>query len=95
MSNVSRSRGVAKSRQAPTLLFALTGHVAALDPSWSSRPSQAARTVLPGKVYMPYGQIGHRRRIELEDKAKVVPSDWGTESLPRLLFCLSLFETNG
>ena len=25
---------------------------------------------------------GHRRRIELEDKAKVVASDWGTESLP-------------
>ena len=24
----------------------------------------------------------HRRRIELEDKAKVVASDWGTESLP-------------
>ena len=24
----------------------------------------------------------HRRRIELEDKAKVVLSDWGTESLP-------------
>ena len=23
----------------------------------------------------------HRRRIELEDKAKVVASDWGTESL--------------
>ena len=25
----------------------------------------------------------HRRRIELEDKAKVVVSFWGTESLPR------------
>ena len=25
----------------------------------------------------------HRRRIELEDKAKVAASDWGTESLPR------------
>ena len=25
----------------------------------------------------------HRIRIELEDKAKVVASDWGTESLPR------------
>ena len=24
-----------------------------------------------------------RKRIELEDKAKVVTSDWGTESLPR------------
>ena len=27
--------------------------------------------------------LNHRRRIELEDKAKVVASDWGTESLPR------------
>ena len=35
----------------------------------------------------------HRRRIDLEDIAKVVTSDWGTESLPRLLF--GLFETNG
>ena len=26
--------------------------------------------------------VQHRRRIELEDKAKVVASDWGTESLP-------------
>ena len=25
----------------------------------------------------------HRSRIELKDKAKVVVSDWGTESLPR------------
>ena len=25
----------------------------------------------------------HRRRIELEDKAKVIASDWGTESLPQ------------
>ena len=24
----------------------------------------------------------HRRRIVLEDKAKVIASDWGTESLP-------------
>ena len=24
----------------------------------------------------------HRRRIELEDKAKVVGSDWGKEALP-------------
>ena len=31
----------------------------------------------------------HRRRIELEDKAKVVPSVLGTESLPRKLFCLA------
>ena len=30
----------------------------------------------------------HRRRIELEDKAKVVASDWGTESLSSELFCL-------
>ena len=28
-------------------------------------------------------QYTHRRRIELEDKAKVIASDWGTESLPR------------
>ena len=31
-----------------------------------------------------YGFVGmniHRRRIYLEDKAKVVASDWGTESL--------------
>ena len=28
-------------------------------------------------------RLAHRRRIELEDKAKVVASDWGTESLPR------------
>ena len=27
--------------------------------------------------------VNHRRRIELEDKAKVVTPDWGTESLPR------------
>ena len=27
--------------------------------------------------------LQHRRRIELEDKAKVAASDWGTESLPR------------
>ena len=26
-------------------------------------------------------QPNHRRRIELEDKAKVLASDWGTESL--------------
>ena len=32
----------------------------------------------PHVVY--YGE--HRRRIELEDKAKVVMSDWGTESMP-------------
>ena len=25
----------------------------------------------------------HRRRIDLEDKAKVVPYAWGAESLPR------------
>ena len=29
----------------------------------------------------------HRWRIELEDKAKVVPSVWWTESLPGYLFC--------
>ena len=27
--------------------------------------------------------LTHRRRIELKDKAKVVMSVWGTESLPR------------
>ena len=37
----------------------------------------------------------HRRRIALEEKAKVVTSDWGTESLLCQLFCLGLFETNG
>ena len=37
----------------------------------------------------------HRRRIDLEDKAKVVASDWWTESLLRQLFCFGLFETNG
>ena len=35
--------------------------------------------------------LQRRRRMELEDKAKVVASDWGTESLPRSLFCLGLF----
>ena len=39
--------------------------------------------------------INHRRRIALEDRAKVVASVWGTESLPRQLFCLGLFETYG
>ena len=28
-------------------------------------------------------QYTHRRRIELEDKAKVIASDWGTGSLSR------------
>ena len=28
-------------------------------------------------------ELTHGRRIELEDKAKIVASDWGTESLPR------------
>ena len=37
----------------------------------------------------------HRKRIELEDKAKVVASYWGTESLPRYLFCLGQFEKAG
>ena len=27
--------------------------------------------------------VHHRSRIDLEDKAKVFTSDWGTESLPR------------
>ena len=30
-----------------------------------------------------YVYCNHRRRIELEDKAKVVASVWGTESLQR------------
>ena len=34
---------------------------------------------LPGIWYIFF----HRRRIELEDKAKVVTPDWGTESLLR------------
>ena len=28
-------------------------------------------------------RVQHRRRIYLENKVKVVASDWGTESLPR------------
>ena len=32
-------------------------------------------------------RLRHRRRIELEDKAKVDASDWGTESLLSQLFC--------
>ena len=43
----------------------------------------------------PFVHVTHRRRIDLEDKAKVVASAWGTDSLPRWLFCLGLFETNG
>ena len=39
--------------------------------------------------------FNHRIRIELEDKAKVAASVWRTESLPRKLFCLGLFGTNG
>ena len=31
-------------------------------------------------------------RLELEDKGKVVASVWGTESLPRKMFCLGQFE---
>ena len=30
-----------------------------------------------------YTYVHHRRRISLEDKAKVVASEWETESLPR------------
>ena len=37
----------------------------------------------------------HRRRIELEDKEKVMASVWGTDSLPRYLFCLGQFGSNG
>ena len=32
----------------------------------------------PSEIY-----VNHRRRFDLEDKAKVFASDWGTESLPR------------
>ena len=42
--------------------------------------------------------MNHRRRIELEDKAKVVASVWGKNllnSLPPSLFCLGRFERNG
>ena len=43
------------------------------------------------KIYSPKGlyfhnftySTDHRRRIYLEDKAKVIASDWGTEFLPR------------
>ena len=35
------------------------------------------------RIYCTVEGLHHRRRIELEDKAKVVASDWGTESLPR------------
>ena len=42
-----------------------------------------------------YISVCHRRRIELEDKAKVVSSVWGTESLLRKLVCLGLFGTKG
>ena len=35
------------------------------------------------KNYKVADRLTHTWRIELEDKAKVVKSDWGTESLPR------------
>ena len=38
-------------------------------------------TALKGPVHL---LLGHRRRIDLEDKAKVVASDGGKESLPHL-----------
>ena len=38
---------------------------------------------LRDRMHDLFVQYSHRRRIELEDKAKVVASDWGTESLPR------------
>ena len=44
---------------------------------------------------LPIHLLNHRRRIDFEDKAKVVTSDWGTEYLPLKLFCLGPFETNG
>ena len=51
----------------------------------------------PTGLYWPiqHGQAvycTHRRRIELEDKAKVVASDWGTKSLPLQLFCLGFLK---
>ena len=36
-----------------------------------------------------WGWTIHRRRIELEEKAKIVASDWGTESLPRCCSCFA------
>ena len=45
--------------------------------------------------FLTLERVRHRRRIDLEDKAKVVASDWGTDSLLRKLFCLGLLETNG
>ena len=39
----------------------------------------------------PFLGFYQRIRIELEDKAKAVPSVWGTESMPRYLF----FPANG
>ena len=52
-------------------------------------------------AYTVHCTVYHRRRIELEGNAKVVASDWGTESLLCQLFCLTscfalvFFETNG
>ena len=40
-------------------------------------------------------QVNPQKKDWTKDKAKVVASDWMTESLPRQLFCLGLFETNG
>ena len=39
-------------------------------------------SVIPVVGYLIVGRY-HRRRIELENKAKVVASDWGTEYLLR------------
>ena len=53
--------------------------------------------IFPYSTHMYKLYITHRRRIYLEDKAKVVASDWGTESLPLAILprSLTLFETNG
>ena len=40
------------------------------------------RFIIQPGLAVSKGTNEHRRRIELEDKAKVVASDWGTESLP-------------
>ena len=59
-------------------------------------PIYISPTPFPDQPYIVYSNLlihsvyyiskkyaKHRRRIELEDKAKVVSSGWETESLPR------------
>ena len=62
--------------------------VPAYRPFARSRSLQCVGCVIPVSASEP---ADHRRRIELVDKAKVVKSVWGTESLPRQLF----FPANG